>query len=123
MASLNMVGPYILTEDEINTKIESDRIGNYALGYLNGKRVFVVKYVGRSETDLRTRIKHGLIDRRTNQLIFRYELFKFCYANTPMEAYIKECKNYHDFGGNRGKLLNTNHPDAPNGVKMDCPFC
>ncbi len=123
MASLNMVGPYILTENEVNANIESDRIGNYAFGYLNDKGVFVVRYVGRSDTDLRTRIKHGLTDRNINPTKYRYEWFKFSYADTPMEAYIKECKNYHDFGGDRGKLLNTNHPDTPDGMKADCPFC
>lgn len=34
MASLNMVGPYLLTEHEINANVEFGRIGNYAFGYL-----------------------------------------------------------------------------------------
>ncbi|MEY8684827.1 hypothetical protein AB9N12_01355 [Bacteroides sp. AN502(2024)] len=123
MASLNMVGPYRLTDDEINANIESDKIGNYAFGYLNDKGAFVVRYVGRSDTDLRTRIKHGLADRRTNPKMWQYEYFKFSYADTSTEAYIKECKNYHDFGGDRGNLLNTSHPDVPNGLEIYCPFC
>lgn len=118
-----MVGPYRLTDDEINANVESYKIGNYAFGYLNDKGVFVVRYVGRSDTDLRTRIKHGIVDRRTNSEVYQYEYFKFSYADTSAEAYIKECKNYHDFGGDRGKLLNANHPDAPNGLEIDCPFC
>ena len=35
---------------------------------------------------------------------------------------IKECKNYHDFGGDRGKLLNITHPDSPDNL-IKCPFC
>ncbi len=60
MASLNMVGPYLLTEHEINTNVEFERIGNYAFRYLNDKGVFIVRYVGRSDTDLRTKIMHRL---------------------------------------------------------------
>ena len=56
MASLNMVGPYLLTEHEINANVEFGRIGNYAFGYLNDKGVFIVRYVGRSDTNLHTKI-------------------------------------------------------------------
>lgn len=64
MASLNMVGPYLLTEHEINANVEFGRIGNYAFGYLNDKGVFIVRYVGRSDTNLHTKIMLGLIDKK-----------------------------------------------------------
>ena len=32
---------------------------------------------------------------------------------TPAEAYKKECKNYQDFGGDKGKLINDRYPQAP----------
>lgn len=121
MASLNMVGPYLLTEHEINANVEFGRIGNYAFGYLNDKGVFIVRYVGRSDTNLHTKIMLGLIDNKKNPAKYRYEWFKFSYADTPIEAYIKECKNYHDFGGDRGKLLNITHPDSPDNL-IKCPF-
>ena len=35
------------------------------------------------------------------------------YADTPEEAYKKECKNYQDFGGDKGKLINDRYPQAP----------
>lgn len=113
MASLNMGVSYALTEEEINANIEPNRIGNYAFGYLNDRGVFIVKYVGRSDTDLRTRIKHGIADRETDPAMYRYERFKFSYADTPEEAYKKECKNYQDFGGDKGKLINDRYPQAP----------
>lgn len=121
MASLNMVGPYLLTEHEINANVEFGRIGNYAFGYLNDKGVFIVRYVGRSDTNLHTKIMLGLIDNKKNPAKYRYEWFKFSYADTPIEAYIKECKNYHDFGGDRGKLLNITHPDSPDTLKSSPP--
>lgn len=88
MASLNMVGPYLLTEHEINANVEFGRIGNYAFGYLNDKGVFIVRYVGRSDTNLHTKIMLGLIDNKKNPAKYRYEWFKFSYADTPIEAYI-----------------------------------
>ena len=45
--------------------------------------------------------------------MYRYERFKFSYADTPEEAYKKECKNYQDFGGDKGKLINDRYPQAP----------
>lgn len=80
MASLNMVGPYLLTEHEINANVEFGRIGNYAFGYLNDKGVFIVRYVGRSDTNLHTKIMLGLIDNKKNPAKYRYEWFKFSYA-------------------------------------------
>ena len=38
MASLNMNGPYLLTNDEINDKVTRTSAGNYALGYVNEEK-------------------------------------------------------------------------------------
>lgn len=35
----------------------------------------------------------------------------------------KECKNYHDFGGDIGSLDNDIHPDRPEGKEYECPIC
>lgn len=113
---------YPLTIEEIEKNIEPNRIGNYAYGYLNDKGSFIVKYVGRSDTNLQERIQHGIIDNSNNPNL-RYERFKFSYANSLKEAYEKECRNYHDFGGDKGHLCNLHHPDSPDGLDLDCPFC
>lgn len=39
------------------------------------------------------------------------------------EAFEKECKNYHDFGGDIGSLDNDIHPDRPEGKEYECPIC
>lgn len=88
MASLNMSGPFPLNEREIDQNIRKKIPGNYAYGFLNNDERFVVQYVGRSDDDLNSRIKHG---------IGRYN--KYSYANDSKEAFEKECLNYHDFGG------------------------
>lgn len=123
MPSLNMGGAsFPLNEKEINDRIAEKRIGNYAYGYLNDKGAFVVKYVGRSDTDLRDRIKHGIQKFKDNPKL-RYEQFKFSYADSAEEAYRKECQNYHDFGGPNGLLENDIHPDAPDGSTLTCLIC
>ena len=107
-----MEGPYLLTEKEVDKRIEKNRAGNYAYGY-SEDGTFYVKYVGRSDTDLNGRIKHG---------IGQYREFKFSYAENSKDAFEKECKNYHDFGGS-DSLDNDIHPDKPDDTDYECPFC
>lgn len=113
MASLNMKGPYPLTDEEIDKRITKGRKGNYAYGYKNSEGAFIVKYVGRSDTDLNDRIKHG---------VGHYEMFKFSYASSAKEAFEKECQNYHDFGES-SRLDNEIHPDRPDDKDYECPVC
>lgn len=114
MASLNMVGPFLLNEKEIDIQIKKGIPGNYAYGYLNDNERFVVQYVGRSDENLNSRIRHG---------IGQYKMFKYSYARNMKEAFEKECQNYHDFGGDEGLLYNKIHPDRPEGSDYECPVC
>lgn len=52
MASLGMNGPYDLTNQKIDAVITNKSAGNYALGYVNEDKTFIVQYVGRSESPL-----------------------------------------------------------------------
>ena len=122
MATLSMGRSYDLTYDEINNNIEAGRIGNYAYGYIDDYGRFVVRYVGRSDTDLKERIKHGIDDMKVDSRC-HYERFKFSYADSITEAYEKECRNYHDFGGDRGLLVNDKHPAKPASIVGGCPIC
>lgn len=114
MASLNMRGPFLLTDEEVNLRVEEGKMGNYAYGYLeerDGRQIFIVRYVGRSTTDLREEIKnrHKSDNKFTKA---DCEQFKFSYAESEREAYEKECRNFHDFGGEQS-LLNEVHPAKP----------
>lgn len=122
MVSLNMGQSYPFNQDEINRLIEPGRAGNYAYGYIDERGIFIVMYVGRSDNDLRQRIAHGIGEYAENPSL-RYERFKFSYASTVQEAYEKECRNYHDFGGEQGSLANTAHPARPEGSFLHCPIC
>ena len=114
MATLGSEGPFLLKDSAIDKVVSVKSPGNYALGHLNSKGIFIVKYVGRSDDDLNDRL-HDWTDSG-------YKYFKAGYASDDTEAYIKECNNYHDFGESK-KLDNKNHPDAPDGNDVDCPVC
>jgi hypothetical protein len=114
MASLEMQGAFDLTNVKIDELITKACVGNYALGLISPKtNKFVVKYVGRSETDLNARLK---------QHVGKHPKFKFSLAATPLEAFQKVCRNFHDFGGVK-KLGNSIHPTPPAETGWTCPCC
>ena len=103
-----------LNKKSIDDKV-SKRPGNYALVYTKSEKTFIVKYVGRSDDDLNDRLKYW---------IGKYREFKFSQdAKTRVEAYKKECRNFHDFGG-IASLDNKIHPDRPDEYaksNLSCP--
>lgn len=115
MVSLEMQGPYSLSTAEIDKKITKTSAGNYALGSVNDKGTFIVKYVGRSDTGLNARLKQ-------HAATGKHSKFKYSYATSPKAAFEKECKNFHDFGGTE-KLENDIHPDRPENSGWKCPYC
>ena len=115
MASLGMDGPFDLASAKIDGVVSRKSPGNYALGYVqNG--TFYVRYVGRSDTDVRNRLKQWVGKTST------YKKFKFTYASSAKAAFEKECRSYHDFGG-KDSLDNEVHPQRPDGTTWKCPVC
>jgi len=112
MASLSMEGPCTLDYGTIEAKITRTSPGNYALGEKNDSGTFLVGYVGRADTDVKTRLK-SWVDKT------KKPLFKFSYASSAKAAFEKECENYHDFN----PPSNDIHPDRPNGSSWKCPRC
>lgn len=112
-----MLGPFALTDDEVNKRVPENVMGNYAFlqkKWLAGE--YFVRYVGRSDSDLKKEIKQQMrTDRAKGCTHFKYSI-----AKSVKEAFEKECRNYHDFGGNT-KLHNKNHPDKPDGTEYECP--
>ena len=102
MASLGMEGSFDLSVVEIGRRITKTQAGNYALGKMDGAK-FIVQYVGRSDSDVATRLK---------QHVGKYPKFKFSYATSPKAAFEKECNNFHDFGAEKS-LDNKIHPGRP----------
>lgn len=111
MASLNMNGPYTFDLETINSEVTRTSTGNYALGYVNSKGTFIVQYVGRSDYNLKDRLKDHLKE--------SFSSFKYSYAISPKAAFEKECNNYHSFTPLRNKI----HPDRPENTNWKCPIC
>ena len=105
---------YPLTADEVSSRVSRTSAGAYALGHLDNEETFIVKYVGRSDSDVAGRLKKH---------VGEYRRFKFTYFDSARAAFEKECRMWHDFGGPDGGLANTIHPDAPNGSNATCPIC
>jgi hypothetical protein len=148
--SLEMRGSYPLNDEAIDDAVTRVSAGNYALGYMDGKR-FMVFYVGRSDADLKqalhdwvdepsryrryapsskaacgTRHRGPLplgipaLDRVGLAVDSSYTRFAFSYASSPEASFRKECRNYHDFGGSDG-LDNESHPVPTRGSSWECP--
>ncbi|WP_028863974.1 hypothetical protein [Psychromonas aquimarina] len=113
MATLDMKGPFALNDATIDKIILKESAGNYALGQTNDKDVFIVSYVGRSDSDVKQRLKHWAKNSKR-------PMFKYSYATSPKTAFEKECKNYHDFDE---PADNDIHPDKPDNSSWSCPVC
>lgn len=112
ISSLNMHGPLELSIEKIDNTIKARSPGNYALGYIKDHS-FMIEYVGRSDKDLRGRLINW---------VGKYAFFKWSYAISEKAAYLKECRNYHDFIGN-ADLDNQLHPAKLDGKDWKCPVC
>lgn len=113
MPSTGLNGPFILTSNKIDETVKKVSSGVYALGRVNDKKIFIIKYVGRSDDDLNDRL---------HDWVGEYNHFKASYYNSVKAAFEKECSIYHDFGENE-KLDNEIHPDRPDGTMLRCPIC
>ena len=117
MAKLDMDGPFDLSPKVIDEKVGENLIGNYALGYMNKGDKFVVKAIGRADTDLRSELKtaRGKFSGGFLSTLFSSDTpdkFKFSIASTADSAYQVECRVFESFGGT-AKLLNKQEPVPP----------
>ena len=108
--SVSLIGPYSLIRDTINLMVSRTSPGVYVLSR-NGNKAH---YVGRSDSDLRSRLM--------SYVGSRYLKFWFTYATSAKDAFEKECLLYHQFGGS-SSLDNKIHPQRPDGCTWRCPVC
>jgi len=109
LTSPRLYGPFQLTVPGIETHLQDDSPGVYALGNTRND-LFLVSYVGRADD-----LKEGLKSHMTGP----YRQFKFAYALSDEDAFLKQCELYHDFVG----LDNSQHPCPPPGMQLRCPAC
>ena len=92
---------------QVNSVVRRNIPGAYILSR-DGK---AADYVGRSDSDLPSRIKASIREG------IGYKYLWFEYATSPMQAYYLECEWYHKYA----PPDNTNHPAVPPGTYWRCP--
>jgi hypothetical protein len=110
LTSPRLYGPFQLTERGIDAHLQPESPGVFVLGYLRDS-LFIVSYVGRADADLRTGLRMHLSG--------PYHQFKFAYALSAPDAFLKQCELYHDYVG----LDNSRHPCPPEGTNLQCARC
>ena len=108
--STGLDGPFKLSEEVIDEVVKCEKACTYVLGH-SDKKGFYPKYVGRSDTDCKGRLK---------KWVGKYEQFKFKCYDAVKKAFEKECNIYHDW---LKQLDNEIHPDRPDGKDWKCPRC
>ncbi len=114
MACLRMFGPYDLTPDSIDRFVRPLATGVFAVGYTRENGAFVVRYIGRSDSDLRSALRAQPPDEMAR--------FKWVESSSQMAAFDTQCELYHEFGG-ADALENDEHPPRPKGSGWVCPVC
>ena len=142
---------HALSERAIDDAVRESSPGNFALGYFDGSRftVFYVgrsdsdlnaglqAWVGapsrprrhapslRSPWRSRAGPPAGLGTRTLGRIPLGadtgYTHFSFCYARSPLAAFERECRDYHQLGGCEG-LDNPRHPAPPPASRWECPL-
>ncbi len=74
-------------------------------------------YIGRSDYDLRDRIKTSSQTQRRGRLPYTH--FWYQYANNAVEAYRLECMLYHKYSPSDNDV----HPASPEGTNVSCHIC
>lgn len=110
MRDTGMSGPYRLAYDDVTGAIRSKSAGTFALGYVDHDGNFLIRYVGRSDDDIRGRLC---------DLIGSDQYFKFSYYVSSAGAFHKECELFHDFSPAGNRM----HPERPAGTSLECPRC
>lgn len=106
-------GPFPLTSRGIDAAVPEDTIGAYAIGPSSKPGAITVRRIGRSDTDLRDRLKAYTQDVDYADCTH----FRFEPCISAWRAYQLECVLFHDWSPSK----NIDHPDAPDGMDPDCP--
>lgn len=112
MPDSGLFGPYALNSATIDAVVRGTSPGAYALGSANAGGGLSISYVGRSDSDLHSRLK---------QHVGSYSSFKYGFTPSAHAAFLVECRLFHDFGAY--SLDNKIHPARPAGSNWTCPHC
>jgi len=104
-----MKGPYPLHLIQISLLVKPRALGVFLI-YNEKKEVI---FVGRSDEDLAKELK---------KFLDKGKFFAFEYAISPREAYISECKYFHQYEKNPN-FIRKDHPLPPSGEEIKCQVC
>jgi hypothetical protein len=110
MAIPTLSGSVELNDETIDAVITEGGAGVYILGPNGVKGGVYVRLVGRSDVNLRARLK---------QHVGRHSHFVYSYADSPLAAFQAECRLYHHYAPSE----NVAHPVRPRNVDWKCPCC
>jgi hypothetical protein len=105
------LGPYSLTDEDIASNVSASLPGVYALGSFRPDGSCSVEYVGRSDEDIRERLR--LHTPRS------HPQFYFTYCQSEEEAYRIECELFHAFHPPENYV----HPTRPQHSDLQCAMC
>jgi len=108
-----MRGPYPLKTEIVDTVVKKEEPGNYAIGSEAADGAFEVEHLGRSDSNLRARLKLW------SSIVAKRMFFKFSYARSRKAAFEKECDEFHAYR-TPGRHV---HPAPPNEEDWHCPVC
>ncbi len=103
-------GSIELSDQRIDAIITEGGAGVYILGPNGVNGGVYVRLVGRSDVNLRARLK---------QHVGRHSHFVYSYADSPLAAFQAECKLYHYYEPRE----NAAHPVRPRNADWKCPGC
>ena len=110
MTTSRLKGPFRLSVEGIDVAVKKDTPGVFALGNIDNQGRFSLSKVGRSDDDLNDELR---------QFIGSEVLFKFMYCRDSAEAFLEECRLFHQFN----PRSNVIHPYRPAGSRLTCPYC
>lgn len=102
--------PFRLRKATIASKVPAGAPGVLVLSYDRTQEA----RVGRADEDLRKAL---------TSFEGQYAYFYFEVLEDAGDRFFRECELYHRLGGDRAQLDNTNHPEAPQTIQLDCPVC
>ena len=110
MSKTGLAGPYRLTFEGVECAVTRRSAGVFALGHAAPDGRFHVHHVGRSDQDLRVRLR----DQIGSASQFKYE-----YHPTSRAAFERECELFHELQPPGTRI----HPDRAAGTTWECPRC
>jgi hypothetical protein len=103
-----------LETKSVDSDVKQDRFGNYNLGILSEDGEFIIRYVGRSDTCLNSRLKKWCGKRY-------YTHYTVTYPHTIKQCFEIECRDFHLLNN---QIDNIIHPRKPRLLDIfSCPWC